>query len=357
MTVLDWLDERVDLRGVRHFVAEKGVPLHAQKAWYYLGGMTLFLFGVQIFTGILLLLYYRPSAAEAYESVQFIVSEVEFGWLIRNLHSWSANLLIGLAFAHFFSVFFLKSYRKPRELTWVSGVLLLFLMLGFGFSGYLLPWNELAFFATKVGTGIAGAVPLVGPFALRLLRGGDDVTGATLSRFYGLHVAVLPAITTALVAVHLLLVQRQGMSVPIGVERRLRPRERLPQMPFFPNYILRDVLAWYVVIAVLAALAAFYPWELGTKADPFAPVPAGIRPEWYFLATFHTLKLIPSHVLGIEGEHLGVVGFGMVAIVLVLIPFLDRRASRGESSRLFTLLAALGLLYLVSFTIIGHFAK
>jgi len=236
-------------------------------------------------------------------------------------------------------------------------VLLLFLMLGFGFSGYLLPWNELAFFATKVGTGIAGAVPLVGPFALRLLRGGDDVTGATLSRFYGLHVAVLPAITTALVAVHLLLVQRQGMSVPIGVERRLRPGERLPQMPFFPNYILRDVLAWYVVIAVLAALAAFYPWELGTKADPFAPVPAGIRPEWYFLATFHTLKLIPSHVLGIEGEHLGVVGFGMVAIVLVLIPFLDRRASRGESSRLFTLLAALGLLYLVSFTIIGHFAK
>ena len=147
--------------------------------------MTLFLFGVQVFTGILLLLYYRPSAAEAYESVQFIVTQVEFGWLIRNVHSWSANLLIGAAFAHFFSVFFLKSYRKPRELTWVTGMLLLFLMLGFGFSGYLLPWNELSFFATKVGTGIAGAMPLVGRFLLRLLRGGDDVTGATLSRFYG----------------------------------------------------------------------------------------------------------------------------------------------------------------------------
>jgi len=352
-----WLDERLDLSGVRHFIAEKGVPVHTQKIWYYLGGMTLFLFGVQAFTGILLLLYYRPSAAEAYESVQFIVTEVQFGWLIRNLHSWSANLLIGLAFAHFFSVFFLKSYRKPRELTWVSGMLLLFLMLGFGFSGYLLPWNELAFFATKVGTGIAGAVPVVGTFTLRLLRGGDDVTGATLSRFYGLHVAVLPAITTALVAVHLLFVQRQGMSVPIGVERKLKPGEPLPQMPFFPNYILRDVLAWYVVIAVLAALAAFYPWELGTKADPFAPVPAGIRPEWYFLATFHTLKLVPSHVLGIEGEHLGVVVFGAVAIFLVLVPFLDRRASRGQPSRLFTWLAALGLLYLVSFTIIGHYAK
>ena len=357
MKVIDWVDQRLDLSGVRHFVAEKGVPVHAQKIWYYLGGMTLFLFGVQVFTGILLLLYYRPSAAEAYESVQFIVTEVPFGWLIRNLHSWSANVLIGLAFAHFFSVFFLKSYRKPRELTWVSGVFLLFLMLGFGFSGYLLPWNEVSFFATKVGTGIAGAVPVIGHFSLRLLRGGDDVTGATLSRFYGLHVAVLPAITTALIAVHLLFVQRQGMSVPISVERKLKPGERLPQMPFFPNYILRDVLAWYVAIAVLAALAAFYPWELGTKADPFAAVPPGIRPEWYFLATFHTLKLVPSHVLGIEGEHLGIVAFGLAALFLVLGPFLDRRASRGERSPLFTVLAAIGLGYLVSFTIIGHYAK
>jgi quinol-cytochrome oxidoreductase complex cytochrome b subunit len=355
--VVDWIDERIDLSDVRHFVAEKGVPVHAQKIWYYLGGMTLFLFGVQVFTGILLLLYYRPSSTEAYESVQFIVTQVRFGWLIRNVHSWSANLLIGLAFAHFFSVFFLKSYRKPRELTWVSGVLLLFLMLGFGFSGYLLPWNELSFFATKVGTGIAGAVPVVGHFALRLLRGGDDVTGATLSRFYGIHVAVLPALATALVAVHLLLVQRQGMSVPLPIEKKLRPGEKLPQMRFFPNYVLRDVLAWYVVIAVLAALAAFYPWELGVKADPFAVVPPGIRPEWYFLAMFHTLKLVPSHVLGLEGERLGVVAFGIVALFLVLVPFLDRRASRGETSRLFTILAALGLVYLVTFTIIGHYAK
>ena len=137
--VVDWLDERVDLSGLKHFIAEKGVPVHAQEVWYYLGGLTLFLFGVQVVTGILLLLYYRPSASEAYESVQFIVTTVPFGWLIRNIHSWSANLLVAAAFAHFFSVFFLKSYRKPRELTWVSGVLLLFLMFGFGFSGYLLP--------------------------------------------------------------------------------------------------------------------------------------------------------------------------------------------------------------------------
>jgi cytochrome b6 len=230
-------------------------------------------------------------------------------------------------------------------------------MLGFGFSGYLFPWNELSFFATKVGTGIAGAVPGVGHFLLRLLRGGDDVTGATLSRFYGLHVAVLPAITTVLVALHLLFVQRQGMSVPIKVEREGKTTGPLPQMPFFPNYLLRDLLAWYVALGVVATLAAFFPWELGNKADPFAPVPPGIRPEWYFLATFHTLKLLPSHLLGLEGERIGVIAFGLVAALLVWVPFLDRRAARGEPSPLFTIIAVLGLLYLVTFTIVGHYAR
>ena len=128
-------------------------------------------------------------------------------------------------------------------------------------------------------------------------------------------------------------------------------------MPFFPNYILRDVLAWYVALALLAALALFYPWELGQKADPFAVVPPGIRPEWYFLAMFHTLKLLPSHILGFEGERVGVVVFGLAAAFLVLVPFLDRRAARGERSRAFTIVAVTALVYLVAFTIIGRYAK
>ena len=354
--VINWLDERIDLDGIRHFIAEKTVPVHAHKVWYYMGGITLFLVGVQVATGILLLLYYRPSADEAYESVQFIVSQVQFGWLIRNVHSWSGNLLIAVAFVHMFSTFFMKAYRKPRELTWLSGVLLLFLMLGFGFSGYLLPWNELAFFATKVGTGMAGAVPLVGDFLVRFLRGGDEVTGATLMRFYGMHVAVLPLIMTALLALHLLLVQRQGMSVPLGIEREVKAGAKLKGMPFFPNYVLRDVLVWYVALAILAALALFYPWELGTKADAFAPVPPGIRPEWYFLAMFQTLKLLPSYILGLEGEILGVMGFSAAALLIVLVPFVDARASRGESSRVFTMLGVLALVYLVVFTIYGYLA-
>src|SRR3989441_11877518 len=176
--------------------------------------MTLFLFAVQVATGILLLLYYRPSSENAFESVQFIITEVKFGWLIRSIHSWSANLMIATLFIHLFSVFFLRAYYPPREITWLSGVFLLFIVICFGFSGYLLPWNKLAFFATQVGTQIVANVPVIGSFMLRFLRGGENVTGATLTRFYGFHVAVLPALTTAVLGIHLLLVQLHGMSKP-----------------------------------------------------------------------------------------------------------------------------------------------
>ena len=146
------------------------------------------------------------------------MTRVQFGWLIRSIHSWSANLMIFTAFVHMFSVLFLKAYRKPRELTWVTGMLLLFLVMGFGFSGYLLPWNKLAFFATTVGTQMAGQVPVIGQPMMIFLRGGPQVTGATLTRFFGFHVAVLPTLVTVLIAIHLFLVQRQGMSVPPKVE-------------------------------------------------------------------------------------------------------------------------------------------
>src|SRR6476620_2805513 len=147
-----WLDERLSISSLQAMADKKEVPLHRHSIWYYFGGMTLFLFAVQVATGILLLLYYRPSSENAFESVQFIVTEVKFGWLIRSVHSWSANLMIATLFIHMFSVYFMTSYRRPREITWVSGVMLLLLAVGFGFSGYSLPWNKLAFFATKVGT-------------------------------------------------------------------------------------------------------------------------------------------------------------------------------------------------------------
>jgi cytochrome b6 len=346
-----WLDERVGLAEIEYLAKKKEVPEHRHAFWYYFGGMTLFLFAVQVTTGILLLFYYRPSAEEAYESIQFLMAEVQFGWLIRSIHSWAANLMIFALFVHLFSVLLMKAYRPPREVTWMSGVGLMGLALAFGFTGYLLPWNELAYFATKVGTEIPGVLPVIGTFMRRLLRGGDEVTGATLTRFYGIHVAVLPALTVGLLGLHLFLVQRHGMSVPPSVERAGgAPRTR----PFFPNYLLRDAVGWLCALAALATLAAFWPAELGHKADPFLPAPIGIKPEWYFMFMFQTLKYLPGHILGIEGELVGVLAFGLAGVFLLLVPFIDRRASRGLPGRLFTVIGLGIILYMLLLTYLGY---
>src|ERR1700676_3802973 len=204
---IKWLDDRLALSAIRKLMDHKTVPVHSATRWYYFGGITLFLFAIQVVTGILLLFYYRPTVAEGFDSVRFIMTRVEFGWLIRSIHSWSANLLIFVAFVHMFSVVFTHAYRPPRELTWLSGIVLLGLMLGFGFSGYLLPWNQISYFATKVGTDVAGSTPLVGPAIARILRGGNDVGAPTLTRFFALHVMILPLITAGLVVLHVVLVQ------------------------------------------------------------------------------------------------------------------------------------------------------
>src|SRR5215467_9661801 len=344
-----WLVERLGLASARELLAHKSVPVHSATMWYYFGGVTLFLFTIQVLTGVLLLLYYRPSPTEAYESVQFIMTKVQFGWLVRSIHSWSANLMILAAFIHMFSVVFLHAYRRPRELTWLSGIALLGLALAFGFSGYLLPWNKVSYFATKVGTDMAAAVPVLGEYLARFLRGGNDVGGATLTRFFGFHVAVLPGITTLLLLVHLGLVQRHGMSSPPWIKGT-----NLPQMKFFPNFFLRELMAWYAALAVLGSLAALFPWELGEKADPFAPAPAGIRPEWYFLAPFYTLKLIPSHVWKIEGELLGLLGFGALAMCWVALPFWSSTRDGLGRARVVTGAAVLLLAYLATFSALGY---
>ena len=344
-----WLDDRLSLSALAAMAQKKEVPLHRQTIWYYFGGMTLFLFTVQVVTGILLLLYYRPSSENAFESIQFIMTEVKFGWLIRSIHSWSANLMIATLFIHMFSVYFLRAYREPRELTWISGVLLLFIVICFGFSGYLLPWNKLAFFATKVGTEIAGVVPIVGKPMLRFLRGGDDVTGATLTRFFGFHVAVLPATATVLIFIHVLLVQMHGMSVPSKYEG-----QNVRKMKFVPNFLMRDLIGWILAIGALAALAALFPSELGEKADPFAPAPAGIKPEWYFLFMFQTLKLIPAKILSFDGEVIGILAFGLVALLLFVVPFVDRSPTNRKRRLIFNVLGVIALLYIVAMTIVGY---
>lgn len=350
MTTREWLEDRLGLAAIREIASHKTVPVHSATHWYYFGGITLFLFGVQMLTGILLLFYYRPTVAEGFESVKFIMTRVEFGWLIRSVHSWSANLMIFMAFVHMFSVVFTHAYRAPRELTWGSGIALLALLMTFGFSGYLLPWNQIAYFATKVGTDVAASTPLIGEMLGRILRGGEDVGAATLTRFFALHVMVLPLATVGLIVFHILLVQKNGMSTPPKLDGNTVKR-----MPFFPNFFLRELMVWYGTLAVLGALAAIFPWELGEKADPFSSAPAGIRPEWYFLAEFYTLKLIPGHVGPIEGELLGLLGFALLGVGWALLPVWGVTKSGQAKTRLTSGAAIFLIAYLIVFSILGYY--
>lgn len=342
----DWLQERVPYRGAMGFLRRKEVPRHRHAVAYYTGGVTLFLFILQVLTGLLLLMYYRPTADAAFESVRFIISKVRFGWLVRQIHVWSANLMVLAVSLHLLATFFGRAYRRPREVTWLTGVGLLFLVLTFGFTGYLLPWNTLAYFATKVGTEIAGDVPVVGQALLLLLRGGEDVTEATLSRFFGIHVAILPAITMLVLGLHLLLVQVHGMSRPIAVP--VRGGE-----PFYPHFVLRDLFVWVLLLGGVAALATLVPWPLGEKADPLAPAPAGLKPEWYFLFMYQSLRMLPPRILGVEGEMLGVVAFTAGALVLLAVPFLDVWARRERAHRAVTAAGIAALLFVIGMTVLG----
>ncbi len=310
-----WLEQRTGLGPLISASLHVRIPMTART--YYFGGIALFLFGIQVVTGTLLALYYKPTPEAAYKSVQYITSDVSFGWLIRSLHHWAANLMILFVVLHLARVFVQAAYKYPREITWVVGCGLFLITLGFGFTGYLLPWDQRAYWATVVGTEIAGSVPLVGDFLLQLLRGGADVSGDTMSRFFGIHVLVLPLSLAAALAVHLVLVHQLGLASPKRPEPRVRTAEiqSEPLRPFFPHYILDELVAWYVLLAVLVVLASVFPAGLEEQANPLQ-TPAHIKPEWYYLGVYELLKLVPR-ILGVLAP---IVGIG----VLMVWPFLDR---------------------------------
>ncbi len=213
--VAEWVEERYQIAKPLNEILKKPVPSFARWWWYCLGGITFFLFVIQGTTGIMLAFYYKPTAAEAYASIQFIENQVYFGAAIRAIHHWSANGMIVMAVAHMIRVFIMGAYKPPRELNWVSGVILLILTLAFGFTGYLLPWDQRAFWASTVGTEIAGAVPAVGNLVLIFLRDGWGVTEATLGRFFGLHVLVIPTATVFFMLLHFMMVRRLGVKRPL----------------------------------------------------------------------------------------------------------------------------------------------
>jgi quinol-cytochrome oxidoreductase complex cytochrome b subunit len=208
--VFKWVDDRLGLTGIYNVVLDRKVP--KVNWWYTLGSASLFLFFLQAVTGIFLAVYYVPSTKDAYNSIQYIMNDVTFGWLIRGIHHWGASLMVLFVFLHMLRTFFYAAYKFPREITWLSGVILLLATLGMGFTGYLLPWNQRSYWATVVGTEIAGTVPVIGDFILRVLRGGNDLSGVTLARFFAVHIWFLPAIIVALIGVHVYLVIRIGIT-------------------------------------------------------------------------------------------------------------------------------------------------
>jgi cytochrome b6 len=343
-SAVSWFRERIDLQPIVGFLAKKTVPIHRFSWLYLFGGAALFLFALQAGTGCLLMLYYQPSESTANESVRQLMTQVPYGWLIRSIHSWGASLLIGMIGIHFVTVLFSKAYRKPREMTWLAGMCMLFLALAFGFSGYLLPWNERAYYATLVGTKVPDAVPVLGHFVVHFLRGGEEVTGATLTRFFALHVAFLPLAFGAMLLAHLAFIQFQGTSVPLGMP----PEKIRDRRPFYSEFVLIDCCIWLLLLGVIVTLAIFQPAEIGEKADLLKPAPEGIAPEWFFLFLFKTLKMVP--------ETVGVAMFVLVALFFLAVPFLDRNAMRERKSPGFTAVFAIVLLYMLTVEILAWVA-
>jgi quinol-cytochrome oxidoreductase complex cytochrome b subunit len=214
--LIDWLDERLGLNGIYSTVLDRKVP--KVNWWFTLGSASLFLFVMQGLTGIFLTIYYVPSPDHAYDSIQFIMNGVPFGWLIRGIHHWGASLMVIFVFAHMLRTYFFGAYKYPRELTWMTGAVLLLATLGMGFTGYLLPWNQRAYWATTVGTQIAGQVPLIGPYITQVMRGGTDLSAVTLARFFSIHIWFLPVVIAAVIGIHMYLIIRLGIAGVPGKE-------------------------------------------------------------------------------------------------------------------------------------------
>ncbi|MGH9362280.1 MAG: cytochrome b, partial [Thermoanaerobaculia bacterium] len=338
-----WVEDRTGLGSLLRAAAKLAAkPVPRRLSWAYtMGSLALFLFGLQFLTGFLLLVHYSPHAETAYRSVQKIQHQVGLGWLVRQMHSWGASFVVIALTVHMLKVLWYGGYRKPREFTWFLGVLLLGVTLGFCFTGYLLPWNQLARWATAVGTDSVAKLPLLGEFLGTLVKGGPSVSGETLGRFFAVHVFILPVVLTALVIAHLALVQKHGISthLPVPQERAFGYRLALESAggsePFFPRQVYRDLLAINLGFALLVAAATFWPWELGPPAGE--ETPEGIKPEWYFLPVYQFLKYIDADLvasipllgsLGVDPEVLGVLAVNLAGLLLLLLPIIDRGKER-----------------------------
>ncbi|MCF6192000.1 MAG: cytochrome bc complex cytochrome b subunit [Candidatus Hydrothermae bacterium] len=344
-----WVDERTQIsRVVRATLTEYMVPANLN-FWYTMGSLLLACFVIQIVTGILLLIYYVPETSKAFESVKFITSAVPYGWLIRRLHAMTANLFVLVLFLHMLSTLYMGSYKKPREIQWMTGVILFGLVLTEALSGYLLPWSQLSYWATTVATNAIGSIPKIGDMLVVWVRGTPKVSQFTLGRFFAMHVSLIPFTILMFIAIHLLFMRLTGISAPPGTDKA-----KVARVPFFPHMVSEDLTSLFIFLAALTWLVFFFP-QFAFPPDALEPAnplqtPAHIKPEWYCLANYQALKLVPNEFLGILVQL-------VVGVILFFLPFLDRSPERRPLKRpVFTTLVTLGLLAYIALAVWGHYS-
>jgi len=338
-SIFRWLDERLDLRRAKRDLLDREVP--ARLTWWHtLGSATFTVFLVQVITGTTLATYYSASPDHAYDSIQYISHQVASGTLLRGIHHWGASAMVVLLIAHMIRVFAVGAYKYPREINWLLGVGLFLIVMGFSFTGYLLPWDQKAYWATAVGTNIAGTTPLIGGALVALLRGGSELGAATLARFYAFHSLWLPLILTVVVALHLIVLIRQGIAArPKDLEVGAPAKTSDPKYPdyyheayaatkrggmrFWPDILGKDAIVSAAVVLIIVLIAVLVRTPLEAPADPTdtSYIP---RPEWYFLPIYQLLKLVPGSM-----ESLIAVGVPSVLVLVMLgLPFFDRGSTR-----------------------------
>jgi ubiquinol-cytochrome c reductase cytochrome b subunit len=316
---------------------------------FYLGGITLFLLLLQVLSGVLLVLYYKPDALNAHPSVERIIGEIPYGDLIRGVHVWASDFFVACLLAHMFTIVIRRSYKPPHELTWLSGLVALVIGLGMAFTGAILPWSQKAYAQARVGSEIAHNIPIIGGWVHRLLRGGQEVTSNTLGNAYGFHVAVLPATVTLLVGLHLFFLSRKPALVPAseqivddepeegadgaeGEAAKSAAKASVPAadddtIPLYPDFLYRQAVAWVGVLVAVMTLAIFADRPLGEAADPRLSS-AGAQPPWYFLPFHQIIRSSPRELLGVDGAKFIVGATCFVGLLVVALPFLDRKGSK-----------------------------
>ncbi len=330
--IYNWIDERINLKQLQAKALNEPIPGGARYA-YTFGSILLFIFALQVVTGIMLMFYYAPTADHAYKSTVYILEELPYGWFILSFHFWGSSAMVTVAVIHMSQVFLWGAYKKPREMIWLVGLVLLGIVLAFGFTGYLLPWDQKAYWATTVGVEIFDKIPVVGDFMGRFLKGGPIPGAQTLSRFYVIHVMILPLSLMALAGLHLFLFRRAGPAGPFkGTKQELEAKSEY----FFPTQVFKDIVAMGVVFIIIVLMTFIEPVHLMEEASPEAS-DFNPEPEWYFLFLFQLLRL--PIFSGEFGSFMGAVGIpALFVLVLVLLPFLNTSPERNPAKRPFAVL-------------------